>query len=156
MRKIFSFFLCITLASLVFSQELLPSQITGNNLRSLLNNDYRSICTLTEDDDLKITTDDFKIFVEIDAKRQLLRFHTGWKKSDMISDSRLYKIMNEWNSNKIFCTAAYYKNDGAIRLEHYVCTDGGINAENLNGTIEWVLSIAKGFEKYLTEEDAYN
>ncbi|EEV20869.1 hypothetical protein TREVI0001_1726 [Treponema vincentii ATCC 35580] len=39
-------------------------------------------------------------------------------------------------------------------MNYFLCTDGGINSDNFNGTLDWLFSIMSGFDEYLEGEDA--
>ncbi len=154
MKKIISLIFISCLTCFAFANEIKKSQVSTQELLELLNSDYKEIATIDEDDDLRIADESLgiKLFATVDSDRVFIKFTTGWKKSDNISDARLSKIINWWNYNKIFATASW--NDSSIHLEYFMAFDGGVNSENFNSTIEWLFSIAEAFGEYLEGEDA--
>lgn len=132
--------------------DLNVSKISNETLLKILDSKYSEHASIDEDGDIKIEANGLKIFIEIDEERNFLKFYSGWKKSDTISDNRLFKILNEWNKTTVFTTVF---NDGeVILINYFLCMDGGINSENFNGTLSWLFSIAHAFDDYLNEEDA--
>lgn len=136
----------------IAAADLNVSKISNETLLKILDSKYSEHASIDEDGDIKIKEDGLKIFIEIDAERNFLKFSSGWKKNDSISDNRLFKILNEWNRTTVFTTV--FSHDEVIFINYFLCIDGGINSENFNGTISWLFSIADAFNDYLEKEDA--
>ena len=152
-KRIALFFVLILLITYsAFSKDLAASQISGKSLRELLSQEYYKDSSIDEDGDLLIKTGGVNLYLRIDAERFLLKFTTSWEKNDSISDAGLNKILCNWNTEKIFANA--YSYNKSIRLQYYMCFDGGVNSENLNSTLEWLFSLADSFWDFLEEEDA--
>ena len=132
--------------------DLALSKISNKTLLKILDSDYSKNASIDEDGDIKIEEDGLKIFIEIDTERSFLKFSSGWKKNDSISDNRLFKILNEWNRTTVFTTVCSH--DELIFISYFLCIEGGINSENFNGTLSWLFSIANAFNDYLEKEDA--
>jgi len=135
-----------------FSETLSSSDISAKTLLKILDSDYAKKASIDEDGDIKIEDDGLKIYVEVDNERDFIKFSSIWRKSDSISDSRLFKILNEWNRKTVFTTVFNYED--RIYINYFICTDGGINSDNFNGTLDWLFSIASSFNEYLEDEDA--
>lgn len=135
-----------------FSETLSSSDISAKTLLKILDSDYAKKANIDEDGDIKIEDDGLKIYVEVDNERDFIKFSSIWRKSDSISDSRLFKILNEWNRKTVFTTVFNYED--RIYINYFICTDGGINSDNFNGTLDWLFSIASSFNEYLEDEDA--
>lgn len=135
-----------------FSETLSSSDISAKTLLKILDSDYAKKASIDEDGDIKIEDDGLKIYVEVDNERDFIKFSSIWRKSDSISDSRLFKILNEWNRKTVFTTVFNYEE--RIYINYFICTDGGINSDNFNGTLDWLFSIASSFNEYLEDEDA--
>ena len=78
-----------------FSETLSSSDISAKTLLKILDSDYAKKASIDEDGDIKIEDDGLKIYVEVDNERDFIKFSSIWRKSDSISDSRLFKILNE-------------------------------------------------------------
>ena len=135
-----------------FAEDLQSSNISAKTLLKLLNSDYAGSAIIDEDGDIKIKDDGLSLYVEVDDKRDVLKFYAIWKKSDTISSARLFKILNQWNTDTIFTTVFSYED--CIYLNYFLCTGGGINSDNFNCTLDWLFSIMSGFDEYLEGEDA--
>lgn len=154
MKKRYVFFAVLLFFFIADSvaEDIALSKISNKTLLKILDSKYSEHASIDEDGDIKIEANGLKIFIEIDEERNFLKFYSGWKKSDTISDNRLFKILNEWNKTTIFTTVF---NDGeVILINYFLCIDGGINSENFNGTLSWLFSIADAFNDYLEKEDA--
>lgn len=147
------FFLMMTAYSNAqIDTNLQKNQISVFSLQGLLKDKFLENVKIDTDGDLRIELHGVKIFVTTDNNRSILKFSTIWKKSENILDSNLYELLNTWNRDKVFTTA--FSNGEFILLEYFLCTDGGINAENFNGTLEWLFPISYSFNDYLTEKKA--
>ena len=152
-KRIALFFVLILLVTYsAFSKDLAKSQVTTKSLRGLLNKDYYNNSKINDKDFLLIEQDDITFLILVESNGFLLGFTTAWDKGNNISDARLFKILNSWNSDN-FLTSTFYE-DSTIYMQYTLCFDGGINSENFNSTLEWLFWNANEFEKYLAEEDA--
>ena len=136
----------------IAAADLNVSKISNETLLKILDSKYSEHASIDEDGDIKIKEDGLKIFIEIDAERNFLKFSSGWKKNDSISDNRLFKILNEWNRTTVFTTV--FSHDEVIFINYFLCIDGGIDSKNFNSTLGWLFSIANAFNDYLKKEDA--
>ncbi len=153
MKKVCFFVVLVLLVvNPIFSKDLEKSQVSEKSLKEILNKEFYENSSISDEGDLAIKNDGINYFIGVDKERFIIEFTTNWKKADSISDARLFKILNSWNSDKIFTTAYAYKS--SIRMNYYLCFDGGVNSENFNATINWLFKLADIFRDYLHEEDA--
>ena len=134
-----------------FCDELESALVSTQALLGLLKDAYAEMAGIDDDGDLRIDAGGIKIYVEVD-EREFIKVYSIWRKAESISDNRLFRILNAWNREKIFATASSMGD--RIYLEYFLCTEGGINAKNFNGTLEWLFSVADKFNRYLADEDA--
>lgn len=157
MKKLFSICLIsLILSGSIFAQTLSKGMISSDSLCDLISDDFEIY--QYDDGDIRVTYKDYKIFINFDSKRNLLKFDSYWPASENISENRAYKLCNTWNRDKVF-TTAYFDMDEEeeeryFALEYFLTTYGGINADTLNDSLDWIFNIADGFGDYLSEEDA--
>lgn len=154
MKKFLAMLILLAIPALtIFAKgsELSVDDITTEALMDILDKEYSDNALIDEDGDLFIKIDGIGIYIEVDEDRELIKLYTQWGDLEKVSETRLCKLLNKWNSDKIFATAYSYKD--LVVLEHYICTTGGINSVNFNETISWIFGIADSFAEYLNEED---
>ncbi len=147
--------LALTGITSLFAQNLTKSQVKPDTVKQLINPEYTVF--QYDDGDIKVSYDGVNILIMTDEERSLIKFRTFWMASNHISLNRSLKLVNNWNENKVFTTAIYGENDDGshfFALEYFITTYGGLNADNLNDTLDWIFSLADGFATYLNEEDA--
>ena len=138
---------------------LSASKVSMDTLRPLIDKDVVQH-EVDGDGDLKIEKDDIVAYVEVDAERNLIHFFAIAQGSKSVSDSRAMKLVNNWNSKKIF-TAVHYEvpsdrksEGGSFWIEYYMKYTGGLNSVNLNDSLSLFFDIADEFFDYLDTEDA--
>lgn len=147
--------LALTGLASAFSQNLTKTQVKPDSVKQIINPEYTVF--QYDDGDIKVSYDGVNILITTDEERSLIKFRTFWMASEHISSARSLKLVNNWNQNKIFTTAIYGEYDDGTHyfsLEYFLTTFGGLNADNLNDTLDWIFSLADNFASYLNEEDA--
>ena len=155
MKKIFVLLVFLLSSITIFAESLSSSSVTSQTLKNILDNSFLEYADIDDDGDLYIKKTGIKIYIEINDKRKMLEFRTGWKISQEISENRLNRLLNKWNFEKIFVKAYGDKEKNNVRLEYFLCYDGGVNSENFNQTLDWLFKLSNAFEDYLDEEDVF-
>ena len=151
-RFILFFILVLFVICSAFSKDLTKAQVSANSLREILDIVYYKNSRIGEEDSLCIKKDNTEFLLFYDTDTALLLFMTSWEKDKSISDARLLKILNQWDTDSII--ACTYCEDSNIYMQYTLFFHDGVNSKNLNSTLKTLFQVANEFEDYLKKENA--
>ena len=128
-------------------KSLFPEEVTAKNLKALLKPEYEKEAVLYEKNPYALNLFNC-LFIEI-KKNNLIGFDTYVSTEPSLTYEECTKLVNEWNNNHTFATVSYSGDD--FYIQYYLTTKGGIHADNLNDTIEWVFACSFHFENYVND-----
>ena len=139
--------------AMLSAQNLTKEQVSIENIRLLLAGHYDKN-EIIDDGSLRITdSKGMVLFIKVDEKRGLIWIQSAWGSNGKVSESTAYEIVNEWNLYHVPIATTAYGRD-LFWFQYCMSFEGGINAENLNDTIDWGFSQFLNFGEFLDSKGA--
>lgn len=129
--------------SVTYSKEAVTKEI----VHKILSDKYNA--TRDDDGDTIIVNSGMKILVMANLKREFVSFHWAAKASGYSRSDKL-ALCQKYNQEKVFVRFFLDKEDD-YAADYQMAYDGGLNSDNLKGSVEWFCKVLEDFVKAAQE-----
>lgn len=125
------------------ASSLAANDVNAKNVKKLLASKYMDAISSVDEEKNVIAFNNNSIYITFEPERQLICLVSYVVPAKKLAKSECVDIANGWNQKQIFLIMCY--DEDAFRAEYYLSYAGGINADNLNSSLDFYFRILGNF-----------